>query len=185
MEARTLWCHLKDYDGWLFILMLGTLIASNVVAYFTHIRFKESLGPDRGSVTRPAKHFQQIFGRDMAGRQHRIAFDRKTLLFIFSTECRRCPSEIRYWNELARALRSNDVAVYGLSLDTKGLAQYLADHNVEFPVLVNVGLDTMIEYGINRTPLTIVVSKEGVLEDFFSFLDDSNSRERIESSLGI
>lgn len=101
--------------------------------------------------------------KDLDGRELLINYGgtgAATVLYILSPSCPWCAqneSNIKYLAQHAGA----GYRFVGISLSSQGLAAYLRDHNLGFPVYDEPSQPTSVAYKLGPTPQTIVVSTDG------------------------
>ena len=102
---------------------------------------------------------------NIAGVRETITFaedDRKTILYIFSPHCVWCARNSKSLSALSAAL-SPRYRVIGLSLDPDGVSEYVAAHDISFPVYTNISESTRSAFNLGPTPETIVVDRDGTV----------------------
>ncbi len=82
------------------------------------------------------------------------------LLIFFATTCEYCKQDLGLWNTIAA--HNPDVAIYGVSTETDAaaLAQYQAQHNIAFPLLMDQQGELARELDLKVTPTKILLSAE-------------------------
>lgn len=173
---------------WYFVVVLAFLVLANVAGYRTRANLQARLGllrqinPSRVEFSQP---LQPLEGLDETGKPVRIAYEQSaTVLIVMQTAfCPECASTMTYWNTLAEFLQIPDVRFAGLFVDPGDADGYLMQNPAAFPIIRDVSREILENNGIVRAPLTIVVSRGGEVVDYFTSLDNSMSRNRLEERL--
>jgi peroxiredoxin len=109
----------------------------------------------------PTLHVVDIFGKPtIIESSHR---NKPLLLYVFSPSCGWCRRNIHRINDLAMQITSR-YDVVGLSLARDGLADFMKDDRMPFPVYTDPTPDTVTAYRLAITPETIVISSEGKVQ---------------------
>jgi peroxiredoxin len=124
--------------------------------------------------------------RDAAGVETAIAYggDLPTVLYVFSPGCGACTKNAEAIGALA-AGASSHYRFVGVSLDRRGLAAYLADHPLPFPVVTDLDPSTVSAYRFGGTPQTIVVSTSGTVLDTWLGAFQADQKTQIERFFGV
>ncbi len=117
-----------------------------------------------------------------------IPTGRKVLVNLWATYCIPCATEIPQLQNVYGRLRSNQVEIIGLSIDTAGLdvvREYLDQRRVEYPVYV---ADSRLVERIYATaevfiPLSFILDERGVIEEIHSGWS-KDARESVERLAG-
>jgi hypothetical protein len=87
----------------------------------------------------------------------------KTVLLVFSPECRACTENWPSWKDLI-GLVHGKARVVGVDLTRLGTAQYMKDHGAEdIQVVSDVDAASIVSHSLRLTPQTIVIDEEGVV----------------------
>jgi hypothetical protein len=70
-------------------------------------------------------------------------------------------------------------------LSSDGLSAYIAQNNIEFPVVTSVPIPVAKVFGFGGTPETFLVSREGIVIDAWSGAFDEKIRPGIENRLHV
>lgn len=109
-----------------------------------------------------------------------VAGEPRTVLYFFSPGCDTCERNVEKIKRLAD-IKSHEYRIIGLSLTEEGLEQYAKDHDLNFPVYSQLGVDTTLTYKLGRVPQTTIISDEGrVLANWYGPFD-GKLRPTIES----
>ncbi len=99
-----------------------------------------------------------------------------TIVYIFSPDCSWCTRNLSNIKILL-AQTKDKYRFIGLSLDSKGLQEYIAQHQLDFSIYTNLTEDTALAYK-GGTPRTFVVSDDGViLKSWFGAYNGENRKE--------
>lgn len=104
-----------------------------------------------------------ITAKDIAGNEAAIAYtsnDLPTVLYIFKPSCNWCARNLQNIQFLTATV-GKEYRVIGLSLDNDKLRDYVAQHNLNFPVYTDLPVAVGSAYKLGGTPQTIVVSNQG------------------------
>ncbi|GIG88486.1 TlpA family protein disulfide reductase [Plantactinospora endophytica] len=90
--------------------------------------------------------------------------DRPVVLTFFTSWCNTCAERQDGFSELSRSYRDRVVFVGVAGEDEPdGLQEYLRQHRVEYPVLVDAGQQIARSYAVREPPAVILVAKGGSL----------------------
>lgn len=108
-----------------------------------------------------------------------------TLLVFFSlTDCATCLGEKDLWNKISEQKK---VKILGIArhLDERELRNWIKNTEIFFPVLWDIEYEVTKKFGINKTPLKVLINDEGKIllidrvrvtssdqEDFIKILDE-------------
>ena len=106
----------------------------------------------------------------------------RTVLFVFSADCRACEQTAPYWREIERAFDSSKARTFALSLgDAEKSRHFLDFHGLTSELLSNIDTRTRQAYRLSMTPLTIVVNSEGRIERMWAGTLSENQIKDVES----
>lgn len=118
------------------------------------------------------------------GRDETIRFDAAplgTVLYVLSPSCGWCTRNAPAIRALAAAAGAQGYRFVGLALRSDGLAEYLRDSPVGFPVYDGIPQQVVDEAALGGTPQTLVVSTGGqVLQSWLGAYEGVN-RGEVES----
>jgi peroxiredoxin len=88
------------------------------------------------------------------------------LLFVFSTGCSYCKASLPAWKQIAREFSDDaGVVVVGISVDSANATrEYIAEHELEFPVVSFTGPRLRALFHTVAFPQSIVVDAEGEVQ---------------------
>lgn len=102
---------------------------------------------------------------------------RSTVLYVFSTTCVWCTKNLKNMQALYEG-KGTDYRFIGISMSSKGLGEYVAQHKWNFPVVTDPSPGTMLAYKLGGTPQTIIISNNGkVLKNWSGAYMNSIERE--------
>lgn len=92
-----------------------------------------------------------------------------TILFIMQYGCHLCKENVSFWNELATKLSGNkSVRIIGISIDDNKTTEKLAlEYFTEFELVFNPEEDFRNDLKLFKTPLTLVINKNGLVDKVF------------------
>jgi hypothetical protein len=103
--------------------------------------------------------------RTLTGEKVSLQFEgqaKPTLLYFFSAQCSWCIRN--HPNIRMVAEKAADYRRIGIATNKDGLPDYLASHPVGFDaVYVDVAQDTLRKYGLEGTPHTLLLSRDGLV----------------------
>lgn len=99
--------------------------------------------------------------RSLAGR----LADGPVLLAFFALDCATCDLCYLLWDRFHVHYEAEGVELWAISLDSaEEAAAFVERSGVEFPVLVDAGLETVRAYGAVSTPALFLVGADGTIE---------------------
>jgi len=119
-----------------------------------------------------------------------------TVLLFWSTWSPRSSSAIEIWQRYARQYRDSGVTVLSVNADNqhmveadiKRIRDYIAEHKVTLPVIVDSGLEMFNEIGVIVLPTTLIFTPDGTLDYKYPGLPSSaelDMKKDLEAKLGI
>lgn len=100
-----------------------------------------------------------------------------TILYIFAPQCVWCTRNLPNVTSLADRTRSNYLFI-GISLSKDTLREYVAQHNLNFPVYTDLTAEAISAYHLGGTPRTLVVSPGGrIVRNWFGAYGGELRRE--------
>ena len=157
-------------------------------------RMDNDLGPTIGVTV------NQLTGTDTAGIPLNISFGgdgKKTILFVFSTECRVCRLNWPAWQKIANALDKNSYRlIYVNALTTLSAENFSRQHQLtsdflreyqlgSSPVLAEVDPAGLFRYNIRLAPETILIDGHGKIEKAWLGMLDGDQLSDVRHTLGI
>jgi len=106
----------------------------------------------------------------MAGQNVRLAdfTGRPLVLNFWATWCAPCRLEIPWLVDLQARYKDRGLVILGISTDDEAgeLRKFAADFKMNYPVLVGLGQDTLLEAydAVNLLPITWFVKADGSIE---------------------
>lgn len=142
-------------------VVLNVLLAREVAS------LRETLGQanDRGLLML-GETVPEIDARSLDGSRHTVIFSDvtvPTVLYVFSPECSWCKKNLSNLHALIEHASNESRGGYrvlGIALNNEGLAKYLEDEHLTFPVYSDVSEPVRNAYHMGMTPTTIVVSPD-------------------------
>ena len=170
-------------------VLVGTLVFSVALNVVLTVR----AGQQRALIDEIRTQYKPLLGqtvpafaaRDTAGVETTIEYGGglPTVLYVFSPGCGACSKNA----DAIRALAEGSAGRYrfvGVSLDRRGLATYLAEHPLPFPVVTDLDPSTVSAYRFGGTPQTIVVSTSGTVLDTWHGAFQADQKTQIERFFG-
>jgi len=175
-KLRVLW---KAGGDWLVLALLATSLAANVV-----MGVRRALPPPHTFVA--GRQMARISAEDANGRRATITWaggDRPVLLYVFSPACAWCRRNLGN----LKALSSQANARYrlvGLSTTTTGLADYVRDNDLKFPIYSN-GKTGGHDFAVDETPEAALVSADGTIKEAWAGAYSGALQGYVEAKLGV
>lgn len=148
--------------GFILIIMNSLLIRQNE-------KLKARVSKlDRSLEIKPGKELPPLEGIDINGDKLAIAYGedpRKTLLLVFSPNCRFCKENIGGWHEVLKRLDDNLVRVIGISINRDGAKEFAILHKLtDIPVMTEMDAAYRVSYNLNLVPQMILIGADGRVE---------------------
>jgi len=124
--------------------------------------------------------------RDVNGHPAIISYeqtDLPTLLYVFTPSCGWCAKNMANIKALADQARDR-YRIIGLSLSSKNLRGYVAEHSLDFPVY-EVSAESARSYRLGGTPQSIVVSVDGKVLRNWGGAYSGTLQQEIEQYFGV
>ncbi len=160
--------HSVRNNSRLQILILVILI-SGAVAIFMLLRHKENFSipgkPPGVSINLPAPDFSLPM---LDGKTARLSDykGRVVLVNIWATWCPPCLSEMPSMEKLYQRFKDKDFQILAVSIDatgTDGVAPFIKNHNLSFPVLIDSkGMINKL-YRTTGVPESFIINKKGLI----------------------
>lgn len=128
-----------------------------------------------------------IVGRDVNGAPAEINIKErhmKTILYVFRPDCQWCERNLGNLQELVLHL-PNGYRLIGLSLSNEGLAKYVQEKRLSFPIHTELAFDVTAAYKLGATPQTIIISEDGKVLKQWRGAYVENTRQEVERYFGI
>lgn len=114
---------------------------------------------------------------DQYGKEHKLSnYKGKTIFLNFwATWCPPCREEMPYIDELYKEYNKNndDVVILGVASpnlgregDQEHIEKFLEDEGYTFPVVFDDGGSLVYQYGISAFPSTLIIDKEGYINQY-------------------
>jgi peroxiredoxin len=153
-----------------FVCLLCVFLASLIVNILQGMRIlslqEEIQALAVAGELKPGTSLDPLPVSDLAGRETSLSFyaqSRPTILYVFRPSCVWCRRNVDLINSLAAQL-SNRYAIIGLSLSDSGLAEFVSQSRITFPVYSRLSPAEATKYHLGTTPETIVISPQGKVE---------------------
>jgi peroxiredoxin len=164
----------------LFASTFVNVLQINTIRRLQHEGAATARGLRIGDVV-PPLHARTPAGTDVVID---YAAAKATVLYVFSPSCGWCNQNAEAWSKLVRGL-DHRYPTIGLSLDKKGLSDFLAKHAVTFPVYTDIPKDLLRAYKLGDTPHTLVISREGRVMASWSGAYKAPLQHTIEGYFGV
>ena len=166
-------------------ILLGLLLVSLLINIFQARYIHSVLEPSRPfHIGEKAQNPEVI---DILGNKTELSFTDTsvpTVLYIFRPDCVWCQRNTQTLDMLASGVGTK-YRVIGLSLNNRGLENFLRNRRVELPVYVIAPFARATAYLSVSTPTTILISPTGVIRNEWSGAYVSETRDSLEAFFGI
>jgi peroxiredoxin len=183
----------RSITGWLlallglFAILLVSSVITNVVLAARLREAGELLAKQNPPALKPGTQVPAIRARDLQKQPQQIEFSTSsapTLLYVFTPSCGWCTKNLENIKVLAKHV-GNKYRLIGLSLSADGLTEYVAQNEIDFPVLTEPDQDTVRSYRLGATPASILISPEGRVLKTWVGAWAGRTRAEIESQFGL
>jgi len=185
MSVSSLKLFLKTNAGTCALVLV--LISSLSLNVFLSIKLGRFLFPPPVAIKVKTTIRSPLDVQDQSGNPTSLTFvgqSRPTVLYVLSPNCGWCKR-----NEAnIRALFSATSARYrfiGLSVDEKGLSEYLAQQHIPFPVYLVTSEKQKDKLGLYDTPQTAVITRDGKVQQSWPGAYVGNNLKEIEEYFGV
>ena len=140
-----------------------------------------------GPSLQPGATAPRLDVMDTEGRRAEIRTGEQTLptvLYVFTPECSWCTRNLPNLKALAAASGAR-FRIVGLSLSVQGLAPYVANHDLTFPVYMSPSQETVRAYMLGPTPTTIVIGADATIMHVWKGAYDGAIKSQVESALRV
>jgi hypothetical protein len=178
----------------LLVTSLSVVLRYKTLLALSNQRTDIALGPTIG-VT-----MSQLTGIDRSGTPVNISFGadgKKTVLFVFSTECRICRLNWPAWQKVANSVDKNSYRLIYINALTaltseafskqyQATSDYLKEYQMgSSPILAQVDPAGLFRYNIRLAPETILIDGHGKIERAWLGMLDGDQLSDVERTLGI
>lgn len=113
---------------------------------------------------------------------------RVVLINFWASWCPPCVEEIPSLSRLHRDMKDRGLEIYGVNMkeSAKEIAIFRHNHNIEFPILLDLNGILMEQWGYETLPTTVILDGEGKMRFLamgYIDWDDTGVRRQIESLL--
>ena len=175
-------------DRWTLILIVVIVAMGVEILYLLHQNQKLTAiieDPKRYFATLTADDIVPSFtATDIRGQEVSLRYSPTaphSVLFWFAPTCSSCEDNIEFWNHIYTDYNSENVRCLGLCVGKTGEAgEYVAQHEIQFPVVCTDEAFIVERYRGNVLPQTVIVSPEGrIVEVWPGALGQSNKEKVI------
>jgi peroxiredoxin len=144
----------------------------------------ELAGPPSAQVGDIVPPFEAV---SLDGKQVSIVYNgsSKYLLYVFSTECGACVSQLPVWDKIAAQPKSKDYKKIAVSTESvEDTRASLSDKSFNFDILVMPNESIRRAYRVVAEPMVMIVSAEGKVEWVHYGTLTQNTMSELSSILG-
>ena len=89
------------------------------------------------------------------------------LLNFWATWCRPCVSEMPYLQEIHDEWAGKGLALLAVNIGDSStkVKEFMQNHNLSLPVLLDTDQDVALEYNIRAIPTTFLIDKDGIIQE--------------------
>ena len=140
-------------------------------------------GPEPiATVGKPAPDFQL---QNLDGQSITLSKlkDKPVLINFWATWCRPCVSEMPYLQEIYNEWSDTELVVLAINMgdSPQAVEQFLQEHNLSLPVLLDTKKVVAPKYGIKYIPTTFFIDKNGIVQE--KIIGAFPNKEAIENRL--
>ena len=155
---------IKSWFTLALFAMLGVSITINILQarYIGHFIDRSEQTALKGALAVGAK-VPPLDVVDLSGKRSKLVYSdtsKPTVLYIFRPSCIWCQRNAGALRELAERA-SDQYRIVGISLSSKGLADFVQSHAMTFPVYSGLTPALIATYHLGTTPETVVISPSG------------------------
>jgi peroxiredoxin len=159
----------RDNFSW-FVMVLGIVL---LVLNVKLIQQNKMLGTQATTSAqsmhlKPGTELPALAGYDVEGKPLTIGYGedpRKTLLLVFSPQCRACKENMPNWQAILKQIDRDAYRVVAASVRTEETRKYLQQYGIsDLPAIADVDLKVKAAYNMSVAPQTILISPNGVAE---------------------
>jgi hypothetical protein len=143
--------------------VLGASLAVNGVQGTRIFALEDALNQANTRVLSEGTVVEKLLVNDTAGKPKIIDYSSSvlpTVIYVFRPDCIWCERNSESINSLAKQLAGR-YRVIGLSLSVDGLDEFAKEYHSAFPIYRDISQSSIVNYHLQSTPETIVVSTSG------------------------
>jgi hypothetical protein len=124
-------------------------------------------------------------GIDLKGRPVSVAPSSKPLIvYVFHSACGWCERNLDNIEALAAAT-DGDYEFVAATAELAGIDEYLAARSLSWRVVAGVSHKLLTEYGVDGTPYTLVLSRDGKVEHAWTGAFDESKSAEVSRVFGV
>lgn len=122
---------------------------------------------------------------DLEGNKHQLSEYRGKGVFLnfWGTWCKPCEKEMPYMDNQYKIFKDQGVEILAVNVSEPELVvkQFVAKHELTFPVLIDNNDQVLNAYGVNPLPTTFLIDKDGkVVKILTGQMTESNVQQYME-----
>lgn len=159
--------RIKDWSQVTIVLVSVALLVTNGVLLYQNQQLRSSLDKAKQFVPDVGYKFSDINATSLSGEVSPISFsreDKKTMLFIFNTNCLYCVQQYPYWKTLISSLDRSKWDLFAITSQSEAelISKHLQDNGLSDLDVRIVPKEEVVKNRIGYTPMTIVVDSAGM-----------------------
>ena len=183
-------CAVKSKLNWLVMTFATVLILSNLLLSQQNNELKARLRrPDRALELKLGTNLPPIEGADISGNSVSMGHGqdpRKTLLLVFSPQCRSCKENMPNWQAIISGADRQTYRLAAVSLRPEGAGEYLSHYSIsDVPVIADLDPKSRVAYNLALTPQTILLNSDGRAEKVWTGVLSGAEKQEVEQVLNI
>jgi len=109
-------------------------------------------------------------------------YGKPLILAFFASWSKSCADEVLFLDGIYGKYKSKGIKIVGISFDkkTESLENFITKNNVSFDLLIDKKLKSINKYAILIIPTTMLINKEGKIENTFVDFDDNTKKSIID-----
>lgn len=172
------------------IVIFVLVLSLDVALLRQNRKLGESLAAQTSSLAiAVGSNVPSISGLSVDGKEEAIDYGkdpRKTLLFVFSTECGVCTKNWPTWESLAGHVDTKSMRLIYANLSKTVSPEYLSSHKLNSAtVLAQLDPKVTVAYDLSLTPQLLLISSQGKVEHVWLGLLKGEQLADMERTLGM
>jgi len=145
--------------------------------------------PDRSLEVRAGTVLPSLEGVDDDGNRQSINYGqdaRKTVLLIFSPNCRACGDNLPNWEAIINGIDRRSFRLFAISLQSQGFKEYESRHRINgIVILTEIDAKYRVAYNLVLTPQIILIGSDGKVERVWTGVLQQEDKRDVERALNV